>query len=118
MNGNDEVAGNVGEVTPESITWGLTRPSDHDGRWYGWDTNVLYYTDGQTFVVPSSGLRGDVNDDGEVGVADATALIDALLSGNLDVINRINADANLDGDISVSDITAIIDYLLSGTWPN
>lgn len=55
------VAGNEGEVTPEAITWGLTRPGDKDGLWYGWDNNRLYFTDGQSFVLPVTTLRGDVN---------------------------------------------------------
>ncbi len=111
------VEGNEGLATPEAITWDLTRPSDHDGLWYGWDNNILYFTDGQSFVLPSSGsMRGDVNDDGVVNVSDVTLLIDSLLTGDFSQINILNADASLDGTVSVTDVTAIIDYLLSNTW--
>ena len=109
--------GNVGTVTPQVITWGLTTPSDNDGRWYGWYDNRLYYTDGSTFVVPS-GLRGDVNDDGTVSISDVTTLIDALLSGDMNSINVGNADTNLDNGVSISDATTLIDFLLGGIWPN
>lgn len=59
---------------------------------------------------------GDVNDDGDVNIADATALIDYLLSGNASGINLTAADCNLDGDINIADVTVLIDYLLSGFW--
>jgi len=112
------VAGNQGEAAPEALTWGLTRPSDHDGRWYGWDNNVLYFTNDQEFVLPSSGLlRGDANGDGIIDVSDITALIDALLSENFDGINLANADASLDDTIGIEDVTMIADYLLVGLWP-
>lgn len=114
--GSALIPGNDGEVTREVITWGLTRPGDNDGQWYGWDDNVLYYTDGQSFVVPGNTMRGDVNDDGSVTISDVTALIDALLSGDLSTINVANADVNLDGDITIGDVTVLIDYLLSSEW--
>ena len=62
-------------------------------------------------------LRGDVNEDGSVNIADVTALIDYLLSGNADGINLDNADCDLNEGISISDVTALIDYLLGGSWP-
>lgn len=58
-------------------------------------------------------IRGDVDGDENVSVADATALIDILLSGGT---ASDAADANLDHEVSIADVTAIIDYLLSGTW--
>ena len=63
-------------------------------------------------------LRGDVNDDQEVSVADVTLLIDYLLSDGSLTINEENANANLDDTISVADVTAIIDYLMTGQWAN
>ena len=64
------------------------------------------------------GLRGDVNNSNDVSIADATALIDYLLSGDATGINLENADCNLSEDVSIADVTALIDYLLSGNWPN
>lgn len=62
-------------------------------------------------------LRGDVNEDGSINIADVTALIDHLLSGNTHGVNLDNADCDLNDGISISDVTALIDYLLGGSWP-
>ena len=58
---------------------------------------------------------GDVNNDGETTIGDATLLIDYLLlndSGAID-IDVDNADVNDDGEITIADVTALIDKLLS-----
>lgn len=65
-----------------------------------------------TATVPA-GMKGDVDDDGEVAISDVTALIDALLQGDYSAINEGNADYDEDGDISISDVSMIIDYLLT-----
>lgn len=61
-------------------------------------------------IVPIEDV-GDVNDDGNISIADVTALIDILLNGQS--ITLPLADVNLDGDISISDVTDLIDRLLS-----
>ena len=66
--------------------------------------------------VEPEGLRGDVNNDKNVTIADVTALIDYLLSGSAEGINTQNANCNLDEGITIADVTALIDYLLSGNW--
>lgn len=54
---------------------------------------------------------GDVNHDGNVNIADVTALIDHLLgSGN---VCTICANVNGDESINIADVTALIDILLS-----
>lgn len=58
-------------------------------------------------------LRGDVNKDQAVNIADVTALIDLLLSG-ADLIPE--ADVNKDSAMNIADVTALIDFLLSGQW--
>jgi hypothetical protein len=61
-----------------------------------------------------------VDNDGNVAIADVTALIDALLSGNFDDGDEFSSDAadcDLDGEIAIADVTTLIDYLLSGNWP-
>jgi len=60
--------------------------------------------------------RGDVDGDGTVGIADATAIIDYLLNGDSTGINLAAADADLDGNVGIADATALIDYLLNGSW--
>ena len=49
-------------------------------------------------------------------IADVTALIDYLLSGDASGINLVAADCNLDNSVTIADVTALIDYLLSGSW--
>jgi hypothetical protein len=58
-------------------------------------------------------IRGDINGDGEVDVADVTMLIAAVLNStalNLDV-----ADMNNDGYIDVGDVTALISVVLNSS---
>ena len=55
-------------------------------------------------------LRGDVNCDGNVSIADVTCLIDLLLAGNQ---YPKSADVNDDGDVSIADVTSLIDLLLN-----
>ena len=58
--------------------------------------------------------RGDVDGDGNVNIADVTALIDMLLSGS--TAGNAAADCNQDGGVNIADVTALIDFLLSGHW--
>ena len=67
------------------------------------------------FDVPSA-ERGDVNGDETVNIADVTALIDYLLTGNASGIDADAADCNLDSIINIADVTSLIDYLLRGSW--
>lgn len=60
---------------------------------------------------------GDVNGNNEVTIADVTALIDYLLTGDASSINLENADCNGIDGITIADVTALIDYLLTGNWP-
>ena len=61
-------------------------------------------------------MTGDVNNSGDVTIADVTALIDYLLGGDASAINLAAADCNNSGDVTIADVTALIDYLLSGNW--
>ena len=60
-------------------------------------------------------LVGDVDNNGNVNIADVTALIDYLLSGNNAGINVQTADVDGDSHINIADVTALIDKLLSGS---
>ena len=73
--------------------------------------NMYFSNEGST--TPTYKL-GDVNMDGEVNIADVTALIDYLLSGDATNINVEAADVNEDDDVNIADVTALIDILLSG----
>ena len=58
-------------------------------------------------------LRGDVNHDKSVTIADVTALINILLRG---AEAPEEANCNLDSVVNISDVTALINYLLRGSW--
>ena len=55
---------------------------------------------------------GDVDHDGDVNIADVTALIDYLLGGAGDTC-VICADVDQDGNVNIADVTALIDILLT-----
>ena len=86
------------------------------GKW-----NLTLSVDNMTLIIEAvaepTGLRGDVNMDQKVSIADVTALIDYLLSGNDQGISLVNANCNQDDKVSIADVTSLIDYLLSGSWP-
>ena len=67
------------------------------------------------FTAKSTALRGDVNGDNNVTIADVSALIDYLLDSS-NTINMAGADCNTDNDVTIADVSALIDYLLSGAW--
>ncbi len=56
-------------------------------------------------------LLGDVDDDGMVGIADVTTLIDYILGGTAK-INKFNADVISDESLNIGDVTSIIDMIL------
>ena len=93
---------------------GTTYDANHIDKTYahidGGPSNPGYFT------AKAGGLRGDVNGDTHVSIADVTALIDYLLSHDASSINVDAADCNQDTNVSISDVTALIDYLLSGAW--
>ena len=60
---------------------------------------------------------GDVNGNNEVTIADVSALIDYLLTGDATGINLENADCNGIDGITIADVSTLIDYLLTGNWP-
>ena len=53
-------------------------------------------------------LVGDVNGDGEVGIADVNVLIEMVLSGTF----HGTGDMNGDSEISIADVNALIDLIL------
>ena len=74
----------------------------------------LYPYDG--YVIPGDEpvvTIGDVNNDGNVSIADVTALIDYLLSNDASDINLDAADVSGDNNITIADVTALIDMLLA-----
>ena len=75
---------------------------------------TLYLTGGKLIVEKwTNVLIGDVNMDGTVSIADVTAMIDYLLTGNAAGISTVNADVDSDGNITIADAASIIDIILS-----
>ncbi len=73
----------------------------------------LYDSDVATFVYRLMRLKGDVNLDGEVDIADINAVIDVILKNNADQGTRGRADVNNDGEVNIADINDIIDIILN-----
>ena len=65
------------------------------------------------FKFASTWLRGDVNNDGEVNIADVNTLVDIVLGGSFDSGTMQRADVNEDGEIGLADINAVLDIILS-----
>lgn len=63
--------------------------------------------------VETSFIPGDANGDGRVSIADASLIVDYILSGGTITISA-GADMNGDGKVSIADASAIVDYILSG----
>jgi hypothetical protein len=64
-----------------------------------------------TIAGGSSFIRGDVDGDTNVNIADVTALIDILLNGT---VAPEAADVDGDTNVNIADVTALIDMLLNG----
>lgn len=65
-------------------------------------------------IINKAYIRGDVDEDKQVGISDVTTLIDILLTG---ASAPAGADCDLDNEIGISDVTTLIDFLLTGVWP-
>ena len=77
--------------------------------------NSMQYTDYcdiRSFVY-HEGIQGDVNGDGEVGIADVNALIAIILDAGGDEAPSWRADVNGDGEVNVADINAVIALILN-----
>ena len=79
----------------------------------------------QSFTIPAGGYQvyvkgepqsnfipGDVNNDGEVSVADVTKIIDIIIGAEVDEATMKRADVNKDNEISVADVTRVIDIIV------
>jgi len=76
----------------------------------GGPSNPGYFSEKPQFV------RGDVNGNNEVTIADVSALIDYLLTGDTTGIDLAAADCNGTDGVTIADVSALIDYLLTGNW--
>ena len=82
-----------------------------------WITRRITWLDGiLEYTPPEPEFKvGDVNNDGEVNIADITDLINILLTHPaLDAETFLRADIDQDNEVTISDITALINLILKG----
>ena len=78
-----------------------------------WLDSRLEYTEPPLPPPPPPAIAtGDVNGDGQVGIADINVLIDIVLGGRHDKDVMARADVNEDGEVNIADISALIDIIL------
>lgn len=65
----------------------------------------------QVIVIAGQAIPGDVDGDGEVGIADVAALIDIILSDTGDPALH---DVDGDGEVGIADVALLIDMILRG----
>ena len=75
----------------------------------GWKLRLNYATRKLVITSADAGIKGDVNGDGEVGVADVTMLVSLLLEQG----ENENSDVNGDGETGVADLTALVAILMN-----
>jgi len=75
------------------------------------DSEIQYYT-GEPGVTPStSGKKGDVNHDTEIGIGDIVAITNIMSSDDADEAAKKAADVNGDGEVGIGDIIAITNIM-------
>lgn len=84
----------------------------HSGDQERWGNGKLDVYNGMRYVLHIEDKNGDVNNDGEITIADINLVISIILGSKTDDDTRRRADVNNDGEISVSDINAIIDLII------
>ena len=108
-------------------TDGMTLTCPVEGLKLTYDSNNVYisHAEGEEEIALSSltcmsfsndnpqdtSLKGDVNIDGELNIADVNAVIAAILSGQDSYEGRV--DVNGDGEVNIADINAVIALILS-----
>ena len=94
------------------INCAITYPADAyiANSGYGYS---IYYGDGRTpeeiIITRYGGLKGDVNGDGEINIADVNAVINVILG---DGSSNPSADVNDDGEVNIADVNVIITIIL------
>ena len=61
---------------------------------------------------PIEDTPGDVNQDGEINIADINTIIAVVLVGSEDVALKQRADVNKDGEVNIADVNFTIDLIL------
>ena len=83
------------------------------------DGSVDYYkaaAQWKKFKFDNGWLRGDVNGDGEVNIADINALVSIILGHVYDDDFMRRADVNEDSEINISDINAVLTIIMGASY--
>lgn len=67
------------------------------------------------FKLANTWLKGDVNGDGEVNIADVNALVDIILGNTVSSETMQRADVNEDGEVNIADINALLNLILESS---
>lgn len=67
------------------------------------------------FDEPTS-MRGDLDGDGNITIADISMLIDYILDPEATTVDIVAADCDQNGEVNIADVPTLIDRLLSGNW--
>ena len=78
------------------------------------DGSCKAYGSPHVIKVKSFPIRGDVNGDREVNIADINAVINIILGSDVSDYVRSRADVNSDGEVNIADINVVIDIILKG----
>ena len=71
-------------------------------------THLQVWLDGETYTnVEPSGLKGDVNLDGQVDIADAVTVLNAMAGQEV----AGNADVNADGQVDIADFVTVLNIM-------
>jgi hypothetical protein len=77
-----------------------------DANWVAVDNYVLRY------YGPHKLLQGDINADGQITIADVTALVNIILGKNDQQTDTCMADINADGQVTIADVTTLVNIIL------
>ena len=98
---NAALATKLSELTPSTNYVVQVQAVLANGKTSEWSPVV-------NFSTLETAKLGDVNEDGEVNIADVTMLVNVIL-GNAEAEN---ADINADGTIDIADVTALVNIIL------
>ena len=84
----------------------LSADLTNDGSVDQYDLNLL-----QIIFDDSTGILGDVNQDGVVNVSDVVAIVNYIISDD-ELNDIVGADLNQDGIVNVSDVISIVNQII------
>jgi hypothetical protein len=89
----------------------------YDGKYYVEGFLTVYRNELEFYPTLIKGgpepIKGDVNGDGEVNIADVNCVIDVILGAREASEFEGRADVNGDGEVNIADVNVIIDIILN-----